>query len=433
MIKLRTFRGGVHPPENKELTSGKKIEKIPASDILIFPLSQHTGAPCKPTVQKGDKVKVGTLIGISDQFISSLIHSSVSGTVKSIENASHPVIGRFQAIVIENDKEDTKEEPFHSNKDVEKLSTDEIIKIVKDAGIVGMGGAAFPTYVKLSPPKEKKIDTLIINGAECEPYLTCDHRLMLEKGKEIIESTKLVKKVLNPQRCVIAIEENKPDAINRLKELTQNEDMEIISLKVKYPQGGEKQLIKSVLGKEVPSGGLPMDVGTVVHNVGTLFAIYEAVHLGKPLYERVITVTGKVKKSGNYLVRIGIPLKDILNFCEADLDNIGIVILGGPMMGISQQDIETPVIKGISGILVQDKDEVIKEEESPCIRCSKCVEACPAYLIPTQIAKIVKAEKWEDLERYHIKDCIECGACSYVCPSNIPLVQYIKLGKTKIK
>lgn len=431
MIKLRTFRGGVHPPENKELTSGKKIETIPAPDILIFPLSQHTGAPCKPTVQKGDKVKVGTMIGTSDQFISSPIHSSVSGTVKSIENASHPVVGRFQAIVIENDKEDIKEEPLHSNKEIEKLSAEEIIKIVKEAGIVGMGGAAFPTYVKLSPPKEKKIDTLIVNGAECEPYLTCDHRLMLEKGKEIIEGIKLIKKVLKLEKCIIAIEENKTDAIEKLNTLTVNEDIEVISLKVKYPQGGEKQLIKSVLGKEVPSGGLPMDVGVVVHNVGTLLAIYEAVHLGKPLYERVITVTGKVKKSGNYLVRIGTPLKDILNFCEADLDNTGKIILGGPMMGISQQDIETPVVKGTSGILVQNEDEIIKGEEMPCIRCGKCVEVCPAYLLPTQIAKTVKVEKWEDLERYHIKDCMECGSCSYVCPSNIPLVQYIKLGKTK--
>jgi electron transport complex protein RnfC len=433
MLRLRSFRGGVHPKENKELTSGKKIESIPAPDILIFPLSQHTGAPCQPVVKKGDKVKKGTPIGTSDQFISSPIHSSISGTVKSVENASHPIVGRFQSIVIENDKEDTKEQLLHSNKNIEKLSADEIIKIVKEAGIVGMGGAAFPTHIKLSPPKEKKIDTLIINGAECEPYLTCDHRLMVEKGKWIVEGIKLVKKVLTPKKCIIAIEENKTDAIEKLNTLTVNEDIEVVSLKVKYPQGGEKQLIKTVLGKEVPSGGLPMDVGVLVHNIGTLFAIYEAVHLGKPLYERVITVTGEVKKSGNYFVRIGTPLKDILNFCEVDLDNIGKIILGGPMMGIAQQDIETPIVKGISGVLIQSKDEVIEGEELSCIKCGRCVEVCPAYLLPTQIAKIVRAEKWERLEEYHIKDCIECGACGYVCPSNIPLVQYIKLGKVKLQ
>lgn len=431
MNKLFNFRGGVHPPENKHLSSGREIIPIPPSEILMFPLSQHTGSPCTPTVQKGDKVKRGTLIGTSEKLISSPLHSSVSGTVKSIENTPHPVIGRFKSVVIENDKQDIAEETI-STKDIENLSSAEIIKIVKDAGIVGLGGAAFPTHVKLSPPKEKVIDTFIVNGAECEPYLTCDHILMLKKGKEIIEGIKLVRKILNVKRCIIAIEENKPDAIKQMKELAQNENIELVSLKVKYPQGGEKQLIKTVLNKEVPSGGLPMDVGVVVHNVGTISAIYEAVTSGKPLYERVITVTGAVEKRGNYLVRVGTPVKDILNFCGVDWDNIGKIILGGPMMGIAQQDIETPVIKGTSGILVQNQDETIKDEETLCIRCGRCVEACPAYLSPTQIAKTVKAEKWERLNALHIKDCMECGACAYVCPSKIPLVQYIKLGKIKL-
>ena len=433
MNKLLNFRGGVHPPGNKYLSCDKEITPIPAPEILFFPLSQHTGAPCQPVVKKGDKVKRGTLIGTCDKLISSPIHSSISGTVKSIENASHPVIGRFQSIVIENDKQDLAEESISPKKNTENLSADEIIKIVRDAGIVGLGGAAFPTHVKLSPPKEKVIKTFIANGAECEPYLTCDQRLMFEMGKEIIEGIKIVKKVIAPERCIIAIENNKPDAIEQMKELVRNENIEVIALKVKYPQGGEKQLIKSVLGKEVPSGGLPMDVGVVVHNVGTLLAIYEAVKFGKPLYERVITVTGAVRNPGNYLVRIGTPVKDILDFCQADWDNIGKIILGGPMMGISQQDIETPIIKGTSGILVQSKDETIEDEELSCIRCGRCVEACPAYLLPTQIARVVKAEKWERLNALHIKDCIECGACSYVCPSKIPLVQYIKLGKIKTK
>ncbi len=430
---MRSFRGGVHPPENKKLSSGKEIIPIPPAEILIFPLSQHTGAPCQPVVKKGDKVKRGTLLGTSEKLISSPIHSSVSGTVKSIENNSHPVIGRFQSVVIENDKQDIAEESISPKKNTENLSPNEIIKIIRDSGIVGLGGAAFPTHVKLSPPKEKVIDTFIANGAECEPYLTCDHILMMEMGKEIVEGIKLVRKILNVKRCIIAIEDNKPDAIEQMKKLTQRENIEVVSLKVKYPQGGEKQLIKTVLGREVPSGGLPMDVGVLVHNVGTLLAIYEAVNFGKPLYERVITVTGAVEKCGNYLVRIGTPVKDILNFCGVDWDNAGKIILGGPMMGISQQDIETPIVKGTSGILVQNKDEVIKDEEAPCMRCGRCVESCPAYLLPTQIAKVVRAEKWERLDELHIKDCIECGVCSYVCPSKIPIVQYVKLGKIRIK
>lgn len=433
MNKLCSFRGGIHPPENKNLSSCAKIIPIPPSKILIFPLSQHTGAPCQPIVKKGDAVKRGTLIGTSEKLISSPMHSSVSGTVKSIENNSHPIIGRFQSIVIENDGQDIAEEPISLHKDTKNLSSADIIKIVREAGIVGLGGAAFPTHVKLSPPKEKVIDTFIANGAECEPYLTCDHRLMIEKGKEIIEGIKIVRKILNPKKCIIAIENNKTDAIEKMAELAKNEDIEVVSLQVKYPQGGEKQLIKTVLGRDVPSGGLPMDVGVLVHNIGTLFAIYEAVRFGKPLYERVITVTGKVKKPGNYLVRIGTPVKDILNFCGVDWDNAGKIIFGGPMMGIAQQDIETPLIKGTSGILVQSKDEVIRDEEAPCIRCGRCVEICPVYLLPTQIAKVVRVEKWERLDKLHLKDCIECGACSYVCPSKIPIVQYVKLGKIRLR
>ncbi len=433
MSKIFDFRGGVHPPQNKHLSRDKEITSIRVPKMLFFPLSQHTGTPCQPVVQKGDKVKIGTLIGTCDKLISSPIHSSVSGTVKSIENTSHPVIGRFQSVVIENDNQDLAEESISPKKEIVNLSSEEIIKIIRDSGIVGLGGAAFPTHVKLSPPKEKIIDTFIANGAECEPYLTCDQQLMLEMGREIIESIKLVRKILNVKRCLIAIEENKPNAIEQMEKLTKNENIEVVPLKVKYPQGGEKQLIKTVLGKDVPSGGLPMDVGVVVHNIGTLFAIYEAIYLGKPLYERVITVTGAVKNPGNYLVKIGTPIKDVLDFCQVDWDNVGKIILGGPMMGISQQDIQTPVIKGTSGILVQTKDEVIEDEEAPCIRCGKCVEACPAYLLPTQIARVVKAQKWERLNELHIIDCIECGACSYVCPSKIPLVQYMKLGKLKTK
>ncbi|HIE43940.1 MAG TPA: electron transport complex subunit RsxC [Candidatus Omnitrophica bacterium] len=430
---MYSFKGGVHPPEHKELTSDKKITPIPQPKVATIPLLQHVGSPCQATVQKGDSVKKGTLVGKSEKFISAHIHSSISGRVKSIQNTPHPVIGRFLSVLIENDGEDSAEKPISEGRNIEELTPEEMRKSIRDAGIVGLGGAAFPTHVKLSPPKEKVIDTFIANGAECEPFLTCDHRLIVEKGEEIIKGIKIVQKILKPQRCIVAIEENKPDAIDNMRRLTEKEDIEVVSLKVRYPQGGEKQLIRAILGREVPSGGLPMDVGVVVHNVGTLFSIYEAVYLRKSLYERVITVTGEVEKPGNYLVRIGTPIRDIVDFCGADVERVGAIICGGPMMGVTQSSLDAPVIKGTTAILLQGKNQLLEREESPCIRCGRCVDVCPAYLIPTQIAKFVRAERWEKLGEFHIKDCIECGCCGYICPSNIPLVQYIKLGKSKMQ
>jgi len=432
MNKLYTFPGGIHPSCRKESSSSVAISAVPLPPEIIIPLSQHIGAPGEPVVKKGDMVKRGTLIGKSDKFISAPVFSSVSGKVKSIENTPHPVIGRGLSVIIENDGEDTCE-PALSDKKVENLSSEEILGLIKQAGIVGMGGAGFPTHVKLSPPKGKPIDTFIANGVECEPYLTCDHRLMLEKGKEILKGIQLVTRLLSPSRCIIAIEANKPDAVQKMRGLVIREkETEVVVLKVKYPQGGEKQLIKAILNREVPSGGLPLDVGVVVHNVGTLQAIYEAVYLGKPLYERVVTVTGEVKKPGNYLVRIGTTFRHLLQYCEAEEESIAKLISGGPMMGLAQASLDTPVTKGTTGLVVQGKEDLETAEEQLCMRCGRCIDACPVFLLPTQIVKVVKAERGERLEGLNIKDCIECGCCGYVCPSKIPLVQYIKLGKNKI-
>jgi Na+-translocating ferredoxin:NAD+ oxidoreductase subunit C len=426
----------IHPPEFKELTRYKKITKAPLPKKAVFFLSQHTGAPSEPVVKSGDCVQTGTLIGRSNGFISSNLHSGISGKVSAIENRVHPVIGNSRAIIVESDGQDIKAFPDASY-DVSAISSEEIVNIVKDAGIVGLGGAAFPSNVKLSPPPSKKIDSLIINGAECEPFLTCDHRLMLEKTKEIIFGINLIAKVLNVKEVIIGIEDNKLDAIEALGSALfqiKKDDVKIkvVKLKTQYPQGGEKQLIKALLRKEVPSGKLPLDVGCVVNNVQTVFSVYEAVYLRKPLYERVITVSGSfLRKPANILVRIGTPIKDLLEFCEFDFkSNFYKIIMGGPMTGFAQYDLEAPVIKGTSGIIVLDK-RFKAEEEVNCIRCARCVNACPAGLMPCMIGLSVKSDRFDIASSYNPLDCIECGACGYVCPSKIPLVQLIKLAKVR--
>lgn len=425
----------IHPPEFKELTKHKKIESLPLPKKVVIPLSQHTGAPSEPVVNVGDLVQTGSLIACSKGFISANLHSSVSGKIIAIEDSPHPIIGSFKAIIIESDGEDKKafSDP---HRDVSNLSREEIINIVKQRGIVGLGGAAFPAHVKLKPPPEKKIDTLIINGAECEPFLTCDHALMLEKSKEIILGIHLIAKALSVKDVIIGIEDNKPDAIEGMgsaifRVKAEGSRLKVVRLKTQYPQGGEKQLIKTLLNKEVPSGGLPLDIGCVVNNVQTVFAIYEAVYLGKPLYERVITVSGNsVGRPKNLLVRIGTPIKDLLEFCGCDETSVYKIIMGGPMTGNSQYNLEAPVIKGTSGILVLDKRFKI-DDEIDCIRCSRCIDACPVGLMPCMIGLGVKNNRFDIAQSYEPLDCIECGSCGYVCPSKIPLVQLIKLAKVK--
>ena len=432
----KTFQGGIFLPEEKELTVDKKIRRIPAPKEIVLPLSQHMGAPCQPLVKEEDEVRVGQRIGEAKAFISSHIHSPASGKVKEIRDFLNPVYGKTSAIIIEND-EKYESVQFTERPDPHRLSKEELMEITKDAGIVGLGGSAFPTHVKLNVPKEKNIDTLIINGSECEPYLTCDHRLMIEKKEEILKGIYLVAKMLGIKKTILAIEDNKLSAIfnmekaaGQLNKKFPDTPIEIISLKTKYPQGGEKQLIKALLGREVPPGKLPLDVGCVVQNVGTCFAIYEAVYHGKPLIERCVTLTGDaLKEPGNFIIRFGTLLKDAVEMIGGFTEPPQKIIVGGPMMGVTQYTQEMPIIKGVTGIVFLSKKNLELFEESVCIRCAKCVDICPVSLLPTEIMRMVKYSRWHYLKNLNPSDCIECGSCAYLCPSRIPLVQYIKLAK----
>ncbi|MEA1964820.1 MAG: electron transport complex subunit RsxC, partial [Candidatus Aerophobetes bacterium] len=410
----------------------KKIERIFPSRVIL-PLSQHTGAPGRPLVKKGDLVEEGKKIADSSSFISSPIHASISGKIASIKRMPHPVMGEMEAIVIEGNGERKNWE--EKRVDLSSLKKDEIRKIVREAGIVGLGGAAFPTHVKLTPPKDKPIDTVILNGCECEPYLTGDYRLMLERPDDCICGLKIIIKATDAKRGYIGIENNKPRAIKLMRNKLKNEDnLKVIPLKTKYPEGGEKMLIKAVLDREVPAGGLPLDVGVIVNNVGTAVAIFEAIKYKKPLMERVVTVTGEaVNKPANFLVPLGTPFSCLLEKCEGLKENAKKVMMGGPMMGISQHTLDVPVIKGTSGILVFGEEEIELEEEKPCIKCARCVDHCPMSLLPTFLARLIKNERWQELKDYNIMDCIECGCCSYVCPSKIPIVHLIKQGKLELR
>ena len=431
---MKTFPGGVHPFEGKEFTEDKKIEILPDPKIVKIPLQQHIGAPTQPLVEKKQEVKAGEKIAESNGFVSVPVHASISGTVKSIDLIDHPVSGRGEAIVIEAGESQEWIDSFQLNEKYMDLSVDEMKNLIKEAGLAGLGGATFPTHVKLSPPADKKIDTVILNGVECEPYLTADHRLMLEKPDEILQGFKLIIKILGAERGIIGIENNKKNAIELMRKKSEKErNIDVVSLPVKYPQGAEKQLIKACLNREVPSGGLPMDIGVVVQNVGTAFAIYEAVAMRKPLTHRVVTVTGPaVKEPKNVLVPIGTLFQDVITFCGGITENAGKIIMGGPMMGLSQPHQEIPVIKGTSGILIFKEDQAHLNREDPCINCGRCVEVCPSYLMPTTLQVLVYNEKVDDAERLHIMDCIECGSCSFICPANRYLVQSIRHGKREI-
>jgi electron transport complex protein RnfC len=428
----KTFKGGVHPHENK-VASGSPIVEVPPPETVVIPLSQHTGAPAKPVVEVGEEVKVGQKIAEADGFISVPAHASVSGKVKAIGDYPHPLGKLMPAIVIENDGADTWIDLSRWTGLLDG-PPDRIREVVKDAGIVGLGGAAFPTHVKLSPPDDKKIDTVILNGAECEPYLTADHRLMLESPEEIVEGLRVIMKVVGAARGFIGIERNKPDAIRLLGEKTAGEAaMDVLSLKVKYPQGAEKQLIDALTGREVPCRGLPMDVGCLVQNVGTSFAIYEALALGKPLVKRVVTVAGSAAgKSGNFNVRVGTPFSRVIEAAGGAADDCRKIVMGGPMMGIAQQTDEVPVVKGTSGILLLSEGEVVFEDPGPCLRCGRCVDHCPMRLVPSEIARFVEKSKIDLADDYGVLDCMECGVCAYVCPSRINHVHFMKKGKAEV-
>ncbi|HCJ66111.1 MAG TPA: electron transport complex subunit RsxC [Elusimicrobia bacterium] len=427
----RKFHGGIHPAEEKN-TKDIPIRQAREPKKVVLPLQQHTGVPCQPLVKVGDEVKVGQKIGDVNALISAPVHSSVSGKVVAIEPYLHPTGSIVSSVIIESDEKNTLSEEIKPRANLENISLEEIKKIIREAGIVGLGGAAFPTHVKLSPPKEKKIDTLILNGAECEPYLTADYRLMVERTEEIISGMKLLMKALSVERGIIGIEDNKPEAIKTVgKAISEGNSLKVVSLRTKYPQGSEKHLIKSILNREVPSGGLPLDVGVVVNNVGTAYAVYEAVVKGLPLIKRVVTVSGNgVKEPQNLEVKIGTLFQDLISQCGGFDGKIEKIIMGGPLMGIAQYTTEVPVVKGTTGILVLRDSGVIQSR--PCIRCGRCIDVCPVYLMPTMYALLVEHKKWEDAEKYNILDCIECGCCAYICPSRIPLVHYIKYGKTEL-
>jgi electron transport complex protein RnfC len=433
---LKTFPiGGVHPPENK-ITAGVPIDYLPVPESVIIPVSQHIGSPANPVVSKGDTVKVGQLIAAGKGFVSANIHSSVSGKVNKIDFAADSTGYKQTAFFIDVEGDEWME-TINRNKEINRdinLSSEEIIKRCFESGVVGLGGATFPTHVKLTVPSGKKCEVLIINGVECEPYLTSDHRLMLEKGEEILTGVAILMKALKVEKAIIGIENNKPDAIDHITKLASTfKGIAVYPLKVKYPQGAEKQLIKALTGREVPSGHLPLDVGAVVHNVGTAFAVYEAVQKNKPLFERVVTVTGKsLSKPGNYMVRIGTPLSKLIEVAGGLPEDTGKIINGGPMMGKSVSNTDVPVVKGMSGVIIVPVKESVREETKPCIRCAKCVSACPLNLEPYLLMALSEKSLFERAEKERITDCMECGSCSFVCPANRPLLDYIRLGKSAV-
>ena len=434
---LRTFpKGGIHPPENK-LTSSKPIKRLPLPKVVYVPISQHIGIPAEIIVDRKDKVEIGQVIAKSGGFVSSNIHTPVAGTVTKLDKIVDTKGYKKQCIVIRTDaknESNLQEIEYPLVKEI-SLQPEEILKRISDYGIVGLGGATFPAHVKLQIKEDKKLDCLIINGVECEPYLTADHRLMLERAEEILVGIRILMRALHVERAIIGIENNKRDAIERFKKLTTGEPgIQIAALKVKYPQGGEKQLVRALLKREVPKNGLPLDVGVVVHNVGTVFAIYQAVQHDRPLLERVVTVTGKkLDEPSNFWVKIGTPIKDLISAVGGVPDDTRKIVSGGPMMGMALKNMDVPVTKGTSGILVISQDEASRGAPKNCIRCGECVDVCPMGLEPHLLMNLSEKGMYEKASQEDILTCIECGSCSYVCPSHRPLLDYIRFGKSIVK
>ena len=428
--RLDGYYGGVHPSERKEFTEHLALKRFPEPEEVVIPLSMHAGAPANPVVQVGDTVKVGQKIGEAAGFISAPVHSSVSGTVVAIEDHGHATRGTCLSVVIKSDGKDTLDESVKPNKSLEELTPDEIVEIVKEAGIVGMGGAGFPTSVKLKPAKP--VDTILLNGCECEPLLTADHRVLLEYADDVIYGLKAIIKAVGAEKGVIVIEDNKPDAIELMKEKTAAIDnIEVVEAKTKYPQGAEKMLIKRVTGRKVPSGGLPADVGCVVSNISTTKAISDAIQKGMPLVERVVTVTGeRLKNPGNFIVKIGTNTQDLIDYCGGLVGDDITIKAGGPMMGFVLSDTNVPIMKGSNGIIAVETDHT---KEQPCIKCGRCMDVCPMELSPLYFAKFADEENWQGMKDKNVMDCIECRCCEYICSSKIPLVTKIKAGKNAVR
>lgn len=431
--KVVKFRGGVHPREGKELTASKDLRIAPLLEKYIVPIRQSIGAPPALSVKKGDPVKKGQRIAEPGGFVSVPLHSPTSGTVGDVVEIIGVAGAAEQAVEIIADGNDEWGSGLDPIPNWENTDREILKKRILDGGIVGMGGAAFPTHVKLSPPPEKNIDTLIINGAECEPYLTADHRLMLEKGEAVMIGASIAAKILKVNRIFIGIEENKPDAIQKLAGLAAKYKINVVPLRVRYPQGAEKQLIYALTGRKVLEGGLPMDVGCVVMNIGTAAAVHNAVVLGEPLIERITTVTGSpVVDPANFLFRIGTPISKALELCGGVTTAPAKVIMGGPMMGFAQSNIDVPIAKNSSGVLLMAPEEVEQFTSNPCIRCGRCVASCPMNLLVPQLSVMVESEKFDMAEDNYVMDCMECGICAYVCPAKRPLVQHFRRAKAEI-
>ena len=437
-VRKKTFKGGVHPLSHichgKPLTEHKAAKVLEPPKEVIIPLSRIIGKEAKPLVKKGDHVKKGQVIGEADGFISANVHATVSGTVIKVENRPHSTGIKRLAVLIENDFKEEVADTV-TPKDIDTISRDDFVKAVKDAGIVGMGGATFPTHVKFMPPKDAKIDYIIVNGAECEPYLTADHRLMLEHPQDVISGLKAIMRIFEIKNAKIGIESNKQDAIDLLQSLVLDEEsIDIVPLAPKYPQGAEKQLIYALTGRKVPAGGLPLEIGVVVLNVGTVAAIYNSIKTGMPLIERIVTVTGScIKEPCNLIVRFGSTFEQCIEACGGLCDETAKVISGGPMMGVAQPDTKASVIAGTSGILALNEKEATMHEVSNCIRCARCVDVCPLGLMPLQISAAADSGRFDEAKKYNALDCMECGACSFICPARRRLVQSIRLAKNAIR
>jgi len=435
MTTKPSFRHGVHPPELKELTAAKKIRRMPFPDEVVLPLSQHTGKPAKLIVREGDRVERGDRLAEADGFISSPVHASASGTVTAIERWPHPDGSYKPAVRIAVDRYSAQVPRPRIVPRWESLEVREIAQAVQDAGVVGLGGAAFPTHVKLIPPEDGEIDTIVINGCECEPYLTSDHHVMLEYPERVFMGIRIMMKSLGVDRALVGIEKNKPDAIEAMRRaLPTDLDITVHPVKTKYPQGAEKMLINALLGREVPSGKLPLHVGVVVQNVGSCAAIAEVFETGLPLIERIVTVTGLgIKQPGNLIVPVGTKLRDLIDACGGLTEDAHEFVFGGPMMGQPQASLDVPILKGTTGVVVLSRQETRPEAQYPCIRCGHCLDACPVFLNPQLLGQLALAERYEETQEHHIWDCMLCGCCSYVCPSNIPLSQLFSVTRTALR